>query len=92
MVLVDTKSFLFGHGTLKISLQTENHLNGWLSVVIHFDEESGKRGTGIEVYNIFYNQYSNLSEHLAYPPPDGGDEPVTFFNPGRFFCSCQALE
>lgn len=35
MVLVDTKSFLFGHGTLKISLQTENHLNGWLSVVIH---------------------------------------------------------
>lgn len=32
MVLVDTKSFLFGHGTLKISLQTENHLNGWLSV------------------------------------------------------------
>ena len=35
MVLVDTKSFLFGHGTLKISLQAENHLNGWLSVVIH---------------------------------------------------------
>ena len=32
MVLVDTKSFLFGHGTLKMSLQTENHLNGWLSV------------------------------------------------------------
>ena len=32
MVLVGTKSFLFGHGTLKISLQTENHLNGWLSV------------------------------------------------------------
>ena len=33
MVLVDTKSFLFGHGTLKISLQTDIHLNGWLSVV-----------------------------------------------------------
>ncbi len=29
MVLVDTKSFLFGHGTLKMSLQTENHLKGY---------------------------------------------------------------
>lgn len=35
MVLVDIKSFLSGRGTLKISLQTENHLNGWLSVAIH---------------------------------------------------------
>lgn len=59
---------------------------------LSFDEESGKWGMGIEVYNIFYNQYSNLSEPLSYPPPDGGDEPVTFFNPGRFFCSCQTLE
>lgn len=59
---------------------------------LSFDEESGKWGTGIEAYNIFYNQYSNLSEPLSYPPPDGGDEPVTFFNPGRFFCSCQTLE
>lgn len=59
---------------------------------LSFDEESGKWGTGIEAYNIFYNQYSNLSEHLSYSPPDGGDEPVTFFNPGRFFCSCQTLE
>ena len=59
---------------------------------LSFDEESGKWGMGIEAYNIFYNQYSDLSEPLSYPPPDGGDEPVTFFNPGRFFCSCQTLE
>ena len=59
---------------------------------LSFDKESGKWGTGIEAYNIFYNQYSHLSEPLLYPPPDGGDEPVTFFNSGRFFCSCQTLE
>lgn len=35
MVLVDTKSFLFDYGTLKISLQTEKFLNGSLSVGIH---------------------------------------------------------
>ena len=35
IVLVDIKSFLFGCGTLRISLQTENHLNGWLSVERH---------------------------------------------------------
>ena len=59
---------------------------------LSFDEESGKWGTGIEAYDIFYNQYSHLSEPLSYPPPDGGNESVTFFNPGRFFCSCQTLE
>ena len=55
MVLVDTKSFLFGHGTLKISLQTENHLNGWLSVVIHlwticwcFDRQPRCRGRTVD--------------------------------------------
>lgn len=57
-----------------------------------FDEKSGKWGTGIEAYNIFFNHYDNLSEPLSYPPPDGGEEPVTFFNPGRFFCSCWTLE
>lgn len=31
---------------------------------LSFDEESGKRGTGIEVYNIFYNQYSNKYYYL----------------------------
>ena len=59
---------------------------------LSFDEESGKWGTGIEAYNIFFNQYQNLHEPLSFPPPDGGEEPVTFFNPGRFFCSCRILE
>ena len=35
MMLVDIKNFLFGHGTLKISLQTEKFLNGSLNIVIH---------------------------------------------------------
>ena len=55
IVLVGTKSFLFGHGTLKISLQTENHLNGRLNVVIHlwtiywcFDRQSRCRGRTVD--------------------------------------------
>lgn len=35
MMLVDIKNFLFGRGTLEISLQTEKFLNGSLNVVIH---------------------------------------------------------
>ena len=59
---------------------------------LFFDEEAKKWTTEIEAYNIFFNQYKNLSEPLSFPPPDGGEEPVTFFNPGAFFCSCQTLE
>lgn len=67
-----------------ILYQQDGHLS--------FDEESGKWGAGIEAYNIFFNHYQNLRKPLSFPPPDGGEEPVTFFNPGRFFCSCRTLE
>lgn len=35
MMLVDIKNFLFGRGTLEISLQIEKFLNGSLNIVIH---------------------------------------------------------
>lgn len=57
-----------------------------------FDEDAGKWTSKIEAYNIFFNKYESLEEPLSFPPLEGGEEPVTYFNPGRFFCSCQTLE
>lgn len=81
MVLVDTKSFLFGCGTLKISLQTENHLNGWLSVEIHlwrihwcFDRRPQRRGGTVDVsperwwYTTETDNASNRMGTVAWTP------------------------